>query len=64
VVRTTALELAGQLGSKEVVFPGTLVTQDLLRESGIQNLAQLREKLPELNMTSVATADWIPVVSF
>jgi simple sugar transport system substrate-binding protein len=64
VVRTTALELAGQLGSKEVVFPGTLVTQDLLRESGIQNLAQLREKLPELNMTSVATADWIPVVNF
>ncbi len=64
VVRATALELAGQLGSKEVVFPGTLVTQDLLRESGIRNLAQLREKLPELNMTSVATADWIPVVNF
>jgi len=64
VVRVTALELAGQLGTKEVVFPGTLVTQDLLREQGIQNLAQLREVLPELNMTSVATADWIPVVNF
>lgn len=64
VVRVTALELAGQLGSKEVVFPGTLVTQDLLREKNIRNLAQLREVLPELNMTSVATADWIPVVNF
>jgi simple sugar transport system substrate-binding protein len=64
VVRVTALELAGRLGSKEVVFPGTLVTQDLLREKGIANLAQLREVLPELNMTDVATADWIPVVNF
>ncbi|HLU59887.1 MAG TPA: substrate-binding domain-containing protein [Pseudonocardia sp.] len=64
VVRVTALELAGQLGTKEVVFPGTLVTQDLLREQGIRNLAQLREVLPELNMTDVATADWIPVVNF
>ncbi|GAA0931576.1 substrate-binding domain-containing protein [Pseudonocardia zijingensis] len=64
VVRVTALELAGRLGTKEVVFPGTLVTQDLLREKGIANLAQLREVLPELNMTDVATADWIPVVNF
>lgn len=64
VVRVTALELAGQLGSKEVVFPGTLVTQDLLRGKNIRNLAELREVLPELNMTSVATADWIPVVNF
>jgi simple sugar transport system substrate-binding protein len=64
VVRATALELAGQLDSQEVVFPGTLVTQDFLRQNGIRNLAQLREQLPELNMTQVATADWIPVVEF
>ena len=64
VVRVTALELAKQLDSREVVFPGTLVTQDLLKQNSIQNLAQLRAKLPELNMTGVATADWIPVVSF
>lgn len=64
VVRATALELAGQLGTKEVVFPGTLVTQDFLREKQVRNLAQLREQLPELNMTQVATADWIPVVEF
>lgn len=64
VVRATALELAGQLDSREVVFPGTLVTQDFLRQNQIRNLEQLREQLPELNMTQVATADWIPVVSF
>jgi simple sugar transport system substrate-binding protein len=64
VVRVTALELAKQLDSREVVFPGTLVTQDLLKQNSIQNLDQLRAKLPELNMTGVATADWIPVVSF
>jgi simple sugar transport system substrate-binding protein len=64
VVRVTALELAKQLDSREVVFPGTLVTQDFLKQNGIANLAQLRAKLPELNMTGVATADWIPVVSF
>jgi len=64
VVRVTALELAKQLDEREVVFPGALVTQDLLKQNSIQNLDQLRAKLPELNMTGVATADWIPVVSF
>jgi len=64
VVRATALELAGQLDTRELVFPGTLVTQEFLIQNQIRNLAQLRERLPELNMTTVATADWIPVVNF
>ncbi|WP_232665247.1 substrate-binding domain-containing protein [Pseudonocardia sp. TRM90224] len=64
VVRTTALELAKALTSREVVFPGTLVTQEFLLEKQIKNLAELRKAIPELNMTTVSTADWIPVVSF
>lgn len=64
VVRVMALELAGELEEREVVFPGTLVTQEFLREEGIQNLEELRSVLDELSMTDVATADWIPAVSF
>ena len=64
VVRVMALELAGEVAEREVVFPGTLVTQDFLREEGIQNLEALRKVMPELSMTDVATADWIPAISF
>lgn len=64
VVRAMALELAGQVEERTVQFPGTLVTQDLLKQNKIKNMDQLRKALPELNMTKVATADWIPVISF
>ena len=64
VVRVMALELAGEVEEREVVFPGTLVTQEFLREEGIANLEALRGVLPELSMTDVATADWITPVSF
>lgn len=64
VVRVMALELAGEVEEREVVFPGTLVTQDFLREENITNLEGLREALPELSMTDAATADWIPTVGF
>lgn len=64
VLRAMALELAGEVSERELVFPGTLVTQDFLMKNDIKNLEQLREELPELNMTEVATADWIPVIAF
>lgn len=64
VVRVMALELAGEVEEREVVFPGTLVTQDFLREENISNLEGLREVLPELSMSDAATADWIPTVGF
>lgn len=64
VVRVMALELAGELEEREVVFPGTLVTQEFLLEEDVQNLEELRAVLPELSMTDAATADWIPTVSF
>ena len=59
VTRTLALQLAGQLGSKQVVFPGVLVTQSFLLKEQIKNMDDLRAKLPDLNLANVASAAWI-----
>ncbi|MFL5494872.1 MAG: substrate-binding domain-containing protein [Gemmatimonadales bacterium] len=64
VTRTLALQLAGQLGSKEVVFPGALVTQAFLLENRIKNMDDLRDKLPALNLDKVSSAGWLGSVSF
>jgi simple sugar transport system substrate-binding protein len=64
VVRTMALELAGEQGPRLVDFPGVLVTQAFLLDNEIRNMVDLRAKLPELNLTEVQSADWIPSVSF
>ena len=54
-----ALELAGQLGRKQVVFPGVLVTQSFLVQEQIKNMDDLRARLPDLNLANVASAPWI-----
>jgi simple sugar transport system substrate-binding protein len=64
VTRTLALQLAGQLGSKQVVFPGVLVTQSFLLKEQIKNMADLRAKLPDLNLANVASASWIGTITF
>ena len=64
VTRALALELAGQLGRRQVVFPGVLVTQDYLVKQQIKNMADLRAKLPDLNLTNEASAPWIPSATF
>ena len=64
VTRTLALQMAGQLSSKEVVFPGTLVTQAFLLENQIKNMDDLRAKLPKLDLGNVSSAGWIRPVSF
>ncbi|MEV0906498.1 hypothetical protein [Streptomyces hokutonensis] len=63
VVRTAALELAGQLGKTSVDFPAVAITQDFLRKNKIENMDQLRAALPALNLSKVSTADWIPNVA-
>lgn len=63
VVRTAALELAGQLNKTTVDFPAVAITQDFLRENKIENMDQLRAALPALNLSKVSTADWIPNVA-
>ncbi len=64
VVRTMALELAGEQDSREVVFPGVLVTQDFLLDNGIQNMDDLRSALPDLDLASVSSAPWIQSLRF
>jgi simple sugar transport system substrate-binding protein len=64
VVRTMALHLAGRLGTTEVVFPGVLVTQVFLRKEKIGNMADLRARLPDLNLTGISSAPWLPAVAF
>ncbi|MEP6688830.1 MAG: substrate-binding domain-containing protein [Gemmatimonadales bacterium] len=64
VTRALALQLAGQLGSAQVVFPGVLVTQSFLLKEQIKNMDDLRAKLPELNLANVATAAWIRSAAF
>jgi simple sugar transport system substrate-binding protein len=59
VSRTMALELAGRLGQKTVVFPGVLVTQSFLLENRIRNMDDLRAKLPALNLAEISSANWI-----
>ncbi|MFF3849340.1 substrate-binding domain-containing protein [Streptomyces sp. NPDC002328] len=63
VVRTTALELAGQLNKDTVSFPAVAITQDFLRKNKIENMDQLRQALPALNLSQVSTADWIANVA-
>ena len=64
VMRTLALQMAGELSESTVDFPPILVTQDWLRENDIKNMDDLRAAEPELNISDVSGADWIPVVSF
>ncbi len=64
VTRTLALQMAGQLGRKEVVFPGVLVTQSFLRENQIKSMGDLRAKMPQLNLANVSSAGWLRSVTF
>ena len=64
VMRTMALELAGQQDSRLVDFPGVLVTQQFLLDNSITNMVELRAAMPELNLADVQSADWIPSVEF
>jgi simple sugar transport system substrate-binding protein len=64
VMRTMILELAGEQADRLVDFPGVLVTQDFLVSNSIKNMVDLRAAMPELNLSTVQSADWIPSVEF
>lgn len=64
VVRTLALDLAGQLTVKNVEFPPILVTQDMLRSKNIKNMDDLRKAEPSLNISEVSSSKWMPKVTF
>jgi simple sugar transport system substrate-binding protein len=60
VVRTLALQLAGQLDENSVQFPAITVTQQFLLDNDITTVDQLREKEPSLRLDDVSVADWLP----
>ncbi len=64
VTRVLALDLAGQLNTKNVEFPPILVTQKMLREKNIKNMDDLRAAEPSLNISDTASAPWIPAIKF
>ncbi|MFV0428976.1 MAG: substrate-binding domain-containing protein [Arachnia sp.] len=64
VTRTLFLEMAGELDTLTVDFPPVLVTQEFLRAENIANMDDLRAAMPELNISDVSSADWIPAVKF
>lgn len=64
VTRVLALDLAGQLNTKNVEFPPILVTQQMLRDKNIKNMNDLRAAEPALNISETASAPWIPAIKF
>lgn len=64
VVRTLALQMVGELKETKVEFPPILVTQEFLRSNNIRNMSDLRKNAPELNISDVVSADWMPKIEF
>ena len=64
VTRVLALDLAGELTTKNVEFPPILVTQQMLRDKNIKNMDDLRAAEPSLNISDTASAAWIPAIKF
>ncbi len=60
-VRAIAKKLAKEPLDHEITIPPTLFTQAELRDSGVKNMKQLREKFPAFNQVDRATSPWIPV---
>jgi simple sugar transport system substrate-binding protein len=63
VVRTLALQLAGELEETNVQFPAITITQDFLAENDVDNVAALREAEPSLTLDTTLVTDWLPAAS-
>jgi simple sugar transport system substrate-binding protein len=63
VVRTLALQLAGELDETDVQFPAVTITQEFLTENDVTNVATLREAEPSLKLDDTVVADWLPAAS-
>ncbi len=60
-VRAIAMKIAGEKLDHEITIPPMLFTQKMLREAGVKNMKQLRQKFKEFNHVDRAMAPWIPV---
>ncbi len=60
-VRTLAMLLAGEDVAASVIVPPTLITQKMLLEGDIKNMADLSAKLPQFAHADVSMPSWMPL---
>ena len=60
-VRTLAMLLAGEEVAHNVIIPPTLITQDMLNDNDIRNMADLSSKLPQFAHADVSVPEWMPL---
>lgn len=60
-VRTLAMLLAGENPGASVVVPPTLITQSMLLEKDIKNMADLGARLPQFAHAAVSVPAWMPL---
>lgn len=60
-VRTLAMLLAGETVEHNVIIPPTLITQDMLNDNDIRNMADLSSKLPQFAHADVSVPAWMPL---
>ncbi len=60
-VRALAMLLAGQDPGHNVIIPPTLITQKILNDSDIKNMADLSAKMPQFAHADVAVPSWMPL---
>ncbi|PRY67121.1 monosaccharide ABC transporter substrate-binding protein (CUT2 family) [Glaciihabitans tibetensis] len=63
VVRTLALQLAGELEETDVQFPAITITQEFLADNDVDNVAALRVAEPTLTLDTTLVTDWLPAAS-
>jgi len=60
-VRALALKVAKQKLDHDILIPPTLFTSKGLRDAGVKNMKDLRQKFPAFNKVDQCNAPWIPV---
>jgi simple sugar transport system substrate-binding protein len=60
-VRALAMLLAGQDPGHHIVVPPTLITQKMLNDLDIKNMADLAKKVPAFAHADVAVPGWMPL---
>jgi simple sugar transport system substrate-binding protein len=60
-VRTLAMLLAGEEVGASVIVPPTLITQQMLLDGDIKNMADLSAKLPQFAHAEVSVPSWMPL---
>jgi len=60
-VRTLAMLLAGEDVAHNVIIPPTLITQAMLNDNDIKNMADLSAKLPQFAHADVSVPEWMPL---